>query len=103
MSQFTLDYTTQRPAATRVRSKKSKLARLFVLFLGWSVFSPLVVFGLLAGLFHYRAEHHGLHYQHQTQLLKYDSLLTAKQETDRRLAYLMRKQSKPTELTAPKK
>lgn len=96
MSQFTLDYT-QPPPARHTRAKRSGWARFLVLFMGWTALSPMVVLGLLAGLFHYRAENQGLRYQQQHYLIRYDSLLSAKQATDRQLLNLQQQAQQQTD------
>lgn len=95
MPQFTLDYTTQRPSPIRTRSKKSLSARLFLVFVGWNILSPIIVAVLLVVVFRYHSSHQTLDYQHRMHLVRYDSLLTTKQKTDRQLMELLRKQGSP--------
>jgi len=95
MSQFTLDYT-QPPPVRRTRARRSGLARLLVLFVGWAAVSPILVLGLLAGLFHYRAENQGLRFQQERYMIQYDSLLAAKQATDRQLLEFRQQVRQPT-------
>lgn len=90
MSQFILDYTDSPPKAVRRKTVQHLLTTLFVT---WVTLSPLLMLGLVAGVFHYKSAYQSIHYQHKMQLLRYDSLHMAKQETDRRVWDLIRQQN----------
>ncbi len=86
MAQLTFDYTKPDSSFQAKRKRQAGNGRKTLIGVGFLV--PLLFLALLAALLDYREDNRRLRQQNAIQVLRYDSLLTAKLHSDRQLIRL---------------